>query len=112
MAQRAIRFTDQILKRLYETSKQRGFASPSAFIRYAVEQELSGRQDDLTGAEERLAASIEQVRKDVYRFMRVQQALFAYVDTLAKTLLSCVPEPPADPSLRRLRGRRSVMIGC
>jgi hypothetical protein len=25
-----------------------------------------------------------------------QQALFAYVDTLAKALLTCVPEPPAD----------------
>ena len=96
MAQRAIRFPDQISKRLDERSKQRGFASASAFIRYAVEQELSGRQDDLTGAEERLAASIEQVRKDVYRLMRVQQALFAYVDTLTKTLLTCVPEPPAD----------------
>lgn len=96
MTQRAIRFPDQILKRLDAQSKQRGFASPSAFIRYAVEQELSGRQDDLTGAEERPAASIEQVRKDLYRLMRVQQALFAYVDTLAKTVLTCVPEPPAD----------------
>lgn len=28
--------------------------------------------------------------------MRAQQALFAYVDTLAKTLLTCVPEPPPD----------------
>jgi hypothetical protein len=28
--------------------------------------------------------------------MRVQQALFAYLDTLAKTFLTCVPEPPAD----------------
>jgi hypothetical protein len=28
--------------------------------------------------------------------LRVQQALFAYLDTLAKTLLTCVPEPSAD----------------
>lgn len=28
--------------------------------------------------------------------MRMNQALFAFVDTLAKTLLTCVPEPPAD----------------
>jgi hypothetical protein len=28
--------------------------------------------------------------------MRVQQALFAYLDTLAKTILTCVPEPPTD----------------
>lgn len=96
MAQRAIRFPDQISKRLDEASKQRGFASPSAFIRYAVEQELSGRDDDLTGAEERLAASIEQARHDLFRLMRAQQALFAYVDTLAKTILTCMPEPPAE----------------
>ena len=43
-----------------------------------------------------MAASIEQVRKDLYRLRRAQQALFAYVDTLAKTLLTCLPEPPAD----------------
>lgn len=96
MAQRATRFLDQILKRLDEGSKQRGVASPSAFIRYAVEQELSGREDHLTGAEERPAASIEQVRRDLFRLMRAQQALFAYVDTLAKTILTCMPEPPAD----------------
>ena len=96
MAQRAIRFPDHISKRLGEASKQRGFASASAFIRHAVEQELGARQDAVVGAEERLAASIEQVRKDMYRLMRVQQALFAYVDTLAKTILTCVPEPPAD----------------
>ena len=56
----------------------------------------SGRQDGLTGAEERLAASIEQVRRDQFRAMRAQQALFAYLDTLTKTILTCVPEPPAD----------------
>ena len=94
--QRAIRFSEKVTKEIEETSRQRGFASPTAFIRYAVEQELSGRQDGLTGAEERLAASIEQVRRDQFRAMRAQQALFAYLDTLAKTILTCVPEPPAD----------------
>jgi hypothetical protein len=94
--QRAIRFSEKVTKEIEETSRQRGFASPTAFIRYAVEQELSGRQDGLTGAEERLAASIEQIRRDLFRSMRAQQALFAYLDTLTKTILTCVPEPPAD----------------
>jgi hypothetical protein len=94
--QRAIRFSEKVTKEIEETSRQRGFDSPTAFIRYAVEQELSGRQDGLTGAEERLAASIEQVRRDQFRAMRAQQALFAYLDTLTKTILTCVPEPPAD----------------
>ena len=84
------------MKEIEVTVPQRGFASSSSFIRYAVEQELSGRQEGLTGAEERLAASIEQVRRDQWRSMRAQQALFAYLDTLTKTILTCVPEPPAD----------------
>ena len=61
-----------------------------------MQQELSARQEGFTGAEERLAASVEQVRKEVFRLARAQQALFAYLDTLAKALLTCVPEPPAD----------------
>ena len=96
MQPRAIRFSEKAMKEIEGAAQQRGFASSSAFIRYAVEQELSGRQDGLTGAEERLAASIEQVRRDLFRSMRAQQALFAYLDTLAKTILTCIPEPPAD----------------
>jgi Arc/MetJ-type ribon-helix-helix transcriptional regulator len=96
MEPRTIRLSDKALTEIESVVRQRGFDSPSAFIRYAVEQELSGRQDGLTGAEERLAASIEQVRRDMFRLMRVQQALFAYLDTLAKTILTCVPEPPTD----------------
>ena len=94
--QRTIRFSENTEKSIDEMSRQRGFASPTAFIRYAVEQELAGRKEDLTGAEERLAASILQVRHDQFRLMRMHQALFAYVDTLTETLLTCVPEPPAD----------------
>jgi Arc/MetJ-type ribon-helix-helix transcriptional regulator len=96
MEPRTIRLSDKALTEIESVVRQRGFHSPSAFIRYAVEQELSGRQDGLTGAEERLAASIEQVRHDLFRLMRVQQALFAYLDTLAKTILTCVPEPTMD----------------
>ncbi len=94
--QRTIGFTEKLAKEIDRVSRERNFPSPTAFIRYAVDQELSERQDGLTGAEERLAASIEQVRKDLYRLMRVQQALFAYLDTLAKAILTRIPEPPAD----------------
>ena len=96
MQPRAIRLSEQTMKAIEAASKERGFNSASAFIRYAVEQELAGRREDLTGTEERLVGSIEQVRREQFRLMRMQQALFAYVDTLTKTLLTCVPEPPGD----------------
>ena len=96
MPQRSIRFSEKVMHELKTASATRGFESPASFIRLAVEQELGARQDGLTGAGERLAASMEQVRKEVFRVARAQQALFAYLDTLAKALLTCVPEPPAD----------------
>ncbi len=96
MKHRTIRLPERTIKAIEAASQGRGFASMSAFIRYAINQEVAAREDGLTGAEERLAASIEQVRRDQYRLMRMHQALFAYVDTLTKTLLTCVPEPPAD----------------
>ena len=83
-------------KEVDDVSRARGFASATALIRYAVEQELSERQVGLTGAEERIAGTLNQVRKDVFRVARAQQALLAYLDTLTKALLTCVPEPPAD----------------
>ena len=93
MPQRTIRFSEKAVENLKAVSLQRGFASATAFIRYAVDQELSARQDGLTGAEDRLAAIVEQVRKDISRLARAQQALFAYLDTLAKALLTCVARP-------------------
>jgi hypothetical protein len=89
-------FSERVLKEVDTVWRTRGFASPTAFIRYAVKQELSEWQEGLTGAEERIAATLTQVRKDVFRVGRAQQALFNYIDTLAKALLTCVPEPPAE----------------
>ena len=113
MPQRSIRFSEKILRQTEVTARQRGFSSPTTFIRYAVEQELSARQEGLTGAEERLAGSVEQVRRELFRLGRAQQALFAYVDTLAKTLLTCLPEPPADAkaqAVARARERHDRLL--
>jgi len=96
MPQRSIRFPEQTDVKILEAVRSRGFHSPTKFIRYAVEQELTGGEDSLTGAEERLAATIEQMRRELFRLGRGQQALFAYVDSLAKILLTCIPEPPQD----------------
>jgi hypothetical protein len=78
-----------------------------------VEQELSGRSEELVGAEERLAASTEQVRREVFRLGRAQQALFAFVDSLAKVLLTCVPEPGGETmeaAVARARGRHARLL--
>jgi hypothetical protein len=113
MAQRAIRFSETTDKEIQEATRKRGFSSPTAFIRHSVEQELSGRREELVGAEERLAASIEQVRREVFRFGRAQQALFAFLDSLAKVVLTCVPEPGGEAmeaAVARARGRHARLL--
>jgi Arc/MetJ-type ribon-helix-helix transcriptional regulator len=106
MRLRAIRLPEKTLKAIEAAAQQRGFASTSAFIRYAIDQELAHREDGLAGAEKRLGASLEQMRQDQYRLMRMQQAVFAFLDTLTKTLLTCVPEPPADAKLHAVAGAK------
>ena len=113
MAQRAIRFSETTDKEIQEAARKRGFSSPTAFIRHSVAQELSGRSEELVGAEERLVASIERVRQEVFRLGRAQQALFAFLDSLAKVVLTCVPEPGGDAmdaAVARARGRHARLL--
>lgn len=65
MAQRAIRFSESTDKGIREATEKRGFSSPTAFIRHAVEQALSGHKEELASSEQRLAASMEQVRQEL-----------------------------------------------
>lgn len=96
LPQRSVRFSDQTNAKIQEAGRRRGFESRAAFIRYAVDQEVAGRSDALAGAEDRIAATMESIRREQLRLGRGQQALFAYVDSLAKVLLTCIPEPPQD----------------
>jgi hypothetical protein len=113
MPQRAIRFSDEVHHQINKEARTRGFSSPTAFIRSTIEQELSGRRDGAAGVEERLSADLEQLRRDVARLARAHQALFSYLDTLAKTILTCLPEPPADVrslAVSRARERYEHML--
>jgi Arc/MetJ-type ribon-helix-helix transcriptional regulator len=113
MPRRTIRLTADIDERVQSTARQKGYANPSAFLRAAIDHELSGREDTMIGAEERLAASMEQMRREIFRLGRAQQALFAFVDSLAKVLLTCVPEPVGEAmeaAVARARGRHVQLL--
>ena len=113
MPRRTIRLTGDIDERVQSTAKQKGYANPSAFLRAAIDHELSGREDTMIGSEERLAASMEQMRREIFRLGRAQQALFAFVDSLAKIILTCVPEPAGEAmeaAVARARGRHARLL--
>src|SRR5215469_17005566 len=100
MPQSTVRFSDKTLKEIHEAVKQKGFASAAALIRHAVQQEITGRED---GAEQRIAATLDQIRGELSRIHRVQQSLFAFVDALAKAVLTGLPEqsPPGSRGKER-----------
>ena len=93
---RAARLEPELDRRIEVATKQGGFSNPSAFIRAAIERELAGRESGVDAAEERIAASLDRVMREIRSVRLGQQALFAFVDSLVKTLLTCLVEPPAD----------------
>ena len=93
---RATRLTPELDGRIQLATKIGGFSNPSAFIRAAIERELAGRESGVDAAEDRIAASLDRIVREIRGVKLGQQALFAFVDALVKTLLTCVPEPPRD----------------
>src|SRR6516162_3904779 len=89
----AVRVSAEDQREIEEAAKTRGYASPSAFIR--IRHELHGREE-LIGVEERISGSFERLSNDNLRLSGAVQALFALVEALSKTVLTCVPEPPAE----------------
>src|SRR5271168_1531501 len=95
MPKRAVRIQPELDQRLQKATKERGYRSPSAFIRAAIDTELKSRTEHV-GMEEQTAASFDRLAKELRRALRGQQAIFALLDAFTKIFLTCVPEPPAD----------------
>jgi hypothetical protein len=88
MPQRTIRFSETTLQAIQQATKHKGFASTAAMIRHAVDQELISGDD----VSQRIAAMLDQIQGELSRIQRIQQTQFAFVDTLAKALLTGLPE--------------------
>src|ERR1700733_3024396 len=65
----AVRLTREEQRQVDEASKTKGYASPSAFIRAAIRNELDGRAE-LTGADERMGAGFDRVSYNIFRVGR------------------------------------------
>lgn len=93
---RGVRLNLQLMDRVTRAAADGGFSNASAFIRAAIERELAGRESGVESAEARIAASLDRLMREVRGMKLTQQALFAFTDALAKTLLTCLAEPPRD----------------
>jgi hypothetical protein len=116
---RGLRYDAELNNRIEAATKQGGFSCSSAFIRAAIERELAGRESGVDVAEQRIAASLDRMAREIRNLRLGQHVLFAFVDVLAKTFLTCVPEPPRevhDQAVARGKARydrflKSVGIG-
>ncbi len=101
----AVRLSREDRVRIDEAVKTRGYTSPSAFIRAAIENELKGRPE-LTKTEDLITGGY-------LRIVRSQQALHALLDTFVKTVLTCLPEPSIDAqpqAVARAKDRYQLLI--
>ena len=76
-------------------AKDRGFRTPSAFIRAAIQSEVKSRHD-IVAFQQEMAKSFDRAFDDFRSVLRGQQALFALVDSLTRVVLTCVQEPDDD----------------
>src|SRR5580698_10134823 len=93
---RGMRLSEATYKAVVQAAKTRDYASPSAFMRAAVEKELRGADATLDESEQRISASLEKYSKQVRNVSTGQQALFAYMDALAKVILTTLPDTDDD----------------
>jgi hypothetical protein len=73
--------------------QKRGLITASAFMRSAIEKELVGSRNTSDSTEERLA-TIDRLAGELRRLRTGQQGLFAFLDALTKTVLTCLPRCP------------------
>jgi hypothetical protein len=104
---RGMRLSDATYKAVVQAAKVRSYDSPSAFMRAAIEKELRGVDATLDESEQRITASLERYSKQVRRVGTGQQALFAYMDALAKVILSTLPD--TDENTRQAAAARGKL---
>ena len=94
MSQITVRVPGDLATKLQAEAEKRGFDSPSAFVRHAIQSELRQGESAVNQVEERIAATVNRLAKEVRAVHTAQIATFAFVDAFAKVFLTCVPEPP------------------
>ena len=98
MIKRTVRLPAEVDKRIGEAAAVQGFRTTSDFVRDALKSALDGSREltAVEDAEQRLIAGLDRIARELRSVRRVQQAQFAFTETLVKVLLTCIPEPSGE----------------
>ena len=98
MKKRTIRLPDELDTKIEQAAASLGFRTTSDFARNALRSALDGSREltAVEDAEQRLVAGLDRMARELRSVRRVQQAQFAFTETLAKVLLTCIPEPSSE----------------
>ena len=108
-----LRTTDEYAKQIGQVATDRGFDSASAFIRQAISNELRVGETAIHETEDRIAATLDRLTKEVRRLQTAQQAQYAIMDSFVRLFLMCVPEPSGnavDPAKARAASRYNNFV--
>ena len=87
---------DSALKiRLGELATKEGYASVSAFVRQLLAHQVDGEATNrqIGDMEQKTVATINRLSRDVGQLRLQLLATYSLVDSLAKVVLTCLPEP-------------------
>ncbi len=107
-----VRLSAAIHSQLAATAKDRGFPSSSAFVRALLQQATLGESATLDAIASQ-AKVLDRLHNYLLRGLRDHQALFAYVDSLTKLLLTCLPEPAGEelqPAIAKAQQRHARLL--
>ena len=90
-----LRYNAELNNRIDAATKKGGFSSRSAFIRAAIERDWpAGKAASMQRNTDRCQSRSHGTRNSESADRTA--GAFAFMDVLAKTFLTCVPEPPRD----------------
>jgi Arc/MetJ-type ribon-helix-helix transcriptional regulator len=114
MARLSFRLSELLVERITQVVQEDGYGSFAAFMRTAIQSELKRREQEtnLTRAEQTVAVALERQDQQMKRLGNTLQAHFALTDALARMILHCMPEPPAESMRRHWLARRNATTNC
>jgi hypothetical protein len=95
-----VRLTDPNHEHVSHQTKNPQFRTAANYLNWLIEQDRAGRDEGLRALEEKISATIDQVRQDIAQAHMASEANGAFIHACVKMLL--VNSPEADATTKQI----------